>query len=85
MAGLFARALRKTQEKTGKPIHVLVIQHRQNDAVYDAYRRLFINKLNKHSVAWLAEPFSLAARTYAKLAAYRMYLSHFRSQRSFPA
>jgi acyl-CoA synthetase (NDP forming) len=70
IAGTIIESVRKS----GKTVHVLVIQHRQNHEVYDGYRRLFINNFNQNKIPWIAEPFSNVAAIYSKLVWYRNYL-----------
>ncbi len=59
---------------SGKPIHILAVQHRQNNEIYDGYRRFFINKFNQNNIPWIQEPFTSAAVIYSKLAGYKRHI-----------
>lgn len=65
---------KQTNIKKGKPIHMLLIQHRQSNEKFDGFRRLFVEKYNEHDVPWISGSFEDAAIIYSKLVQYRKYL-----------
>ncbi|UCD56767.1 MAG: CoA-binding protein [Candidatus Hydrogenedentota bacterium] len=71
---MISAMLSRYSERIGKPIHVLLQQHRQNHEDYDRYRRLMVEKFNEKHIPWIDGSFKDVAKAFSQLVQYKTYL-----------
>ncbi len=68
---MIADMLSRYSKRIGKPIYVLLQQHRQNHEDYDRYRRIMVDKFNEKRIPWVDGSFKEAAEVFSKLVRYQ--------------